>query len=194
VVGERVIARPVTAADHSELIAFFQRAECACHCQYWSFPGDHRDWQLRLATEPEKNARALEEGLAAGRVRGVVGLLNEAIIGWSRLAPPTDLGRLYEGRLYKGLPCFQGDRTSVMAVGCVLVEARYRRRGVARALLAAQVELARSLGAQTLEAFPRGAVDVSDGEQWMGPLAVYVELGFERIHDFAPYPVMQMRL
>lgn len=192
-VSEDVIARPVTAADHSELVAFFQRAECACHCQYWSFSGDHRDWQLRLANEPEKNARALEEGLEAS-VRGVVAVLNEAIIGWSRLAPPTDLGRLYEGRLYKGLPCFQGDRTSVMAVGCVLVEARHRRRGVGRALLTAQVDYARSLGARALEAFPRGAVDVSDGEQWMGPLAVYVELGFERIHDFAPYPVLRKQL
>ena len=189
-----VVTRPVTAADHADLVAFFRRAECGCHCQYWSFPGDHRDWQLRLATEPQENARALGDALGAGHLLGVVAISGGAIIGWSRLAKAEDLRRLYEGRVYKGLPCFQGDRTLVMTVGCVLVDPAHRRRGVGRALLTRQVEYAQSLGARALEAFPRGAVDVSDGEQWMGPLAVYRELGFARVHDFAPYPVLRKEL
>lgn len=189
-----VTARPVTGADAPELIAFFQRAECACYCQYWDFAGDHRDWQFTLATKPEENAHALTAALEQGRLVGVVATLAGAIVGWSRLSPAQELGRLYEGRLYKGLPCFQGDRRGVFAVGCVLVEPRYRRQGVGRALLQAQVDCARALGARSLEAFPRGATDVSDGEQWMGPLAVYEELGFSRVHDFAPYPVLRKDL
>lgn len=202
VTGPHVRVRPATADDHRALGAFFARAECACHCQYWSFAGDHREWQLRLATEPELNARALEVGLGSGELLGVLAEAGVAgagegspeVVGWSRLARSSDLDRLYRGRLYRGLPCFQGDRSGVMTVGCVLVAPKLRRRGIARRLLGAQVEYARQLGARALEAFPRGATDVSDGEQWMGPLTIYRELGFVTAHDFPPYPVLRKDL
>jgi len=82
----------------------------------------------------------------------------------------------------------------VMTVGCVLVVPAFRRRGIARRLLGAQVDYARQLGARALEAFPRGASDVSDGEQWMGPLSIFAELGFAVVHDFSPYPVLRKDL
>ncbi len=171
----------------------FRRAECACHCQYWSFPGDHRDWQLRLSTDPEENARLLARGLQQGATRGVIAIADR-VLGWSKLAEPSQLGRLYDGRLYKGLACFSGDRAGVLAIGCVLVDPEFRRQGVARALIEAQLDYARALGARAVEAFPRGAVDVSDGEQWMGPRDLYAELGFAIAHDFAPYPVLRKDL
>jgi GNAT superfamily N-acetyltransferase len=190
-----LLVRPVVAADAPGLAALFQRAECACSCQYWTFSGDHRDWQLRLATEPEENGRLLRLQLDEQTTLGVVALVGSgAVIGWSRLAPATELTKLYAGRLYKGLPCFEGDRAHVMTIGCVLVDPAERRRGVARALIAGQLAHARFLGARAVEAFPRGAVDVSDGEQWMGPAAIYRELGFEVVHDFPPYPVFRKDL
>jgi GNAT superfamily N-acetyltransferase len=192
-----VVVRPATFADAAALGALFQRAECPCHCQYWSFEGDHRAWQLRMATEPQENAILLASQLKEGTTRGVVALAPDQadrIVGWSRLGQPAELGRLYGGRLYKGLPCFGGDRSGVFAVGCLLVDQALRRRGVASALVRGQLAHARALGARAVEAFPRGAVDVSDGEQWMGPAAIYRALGFQVVHDFAPYPVLRKDL
>lgn len=187
--------RIATGEDALALAALFERAECACFCQYWSFPGDHRDWQLRMATEPEENARLLALQLEQGTTLGVVATTSAGeVLGWSRLGRPAELGRLYDGRLYKGLACLGGDRTSVMTIGCVLVDPAVRRRGIARALIEGQVAQARVLGARAVEAFPRGVVDVSDAEQWMGPAAVYRQLGFALVHDFAPYPVFRKEL
>jgi len=186
--------RRVTASDADGLEGLFRSADCSCFCQYWGYAGDHRDWQLRLASAPDENARGLRAGLLEGRLSGVLAEQGERVVGWSRLAPPRDLERLYQGRLYKGLPCFAGDRSGVFTVACLLVDPALRRRGIARALIAAQLELGLSLGARAIEAFPRGASDVSDGEQWMGPSSVYRELGFELVHDFPPYPVFRKHL
>jgi GNAT superfamily N-acetyltransferase len=190
-----VLVRPATFADAAALGELFRRADCPCHCQYYGFEGDHRAWQLRMATEPEKNANLLVGQLKAGATRGVIALAGgDSVVGWSRLGEPAELGRLYGGRLYKGLPCFDGDRQDVLAVGCLLVDPAERRRGVASALVGGQLDYARALGARAVEAFPRGAVDVSDGEQWMGPLAIYSAFGFRVVHDFAPYPVLRKDL
>jgi len=186
--------RPARASDEAALGALFLRSDCACYCQYWTFPGDHRDWQLRMATAPQENARGLRQGLESGELRGVLAQRDGVAVGWSRLSDASELGRLYGGRLYKGLPCFDGDRTAIMTIGCLLVDPAYRRQGVARALITAQLDYARALGARAVEAFPRGSLDVSDGEQWMGPLPIYTELGFGLAHDFPPYPVLRKHL
>src|SRR5688572_32953590 len=81
------------------------------------------------------------------------------------------LGKLYGQKLYRGLPCFDGPREGVFTVGCFLVDERFRRRGLARALLRAGVEQVRAEGGSAIEAFPRGAIDVSEAELQIGRAA-----------------------
>jgi hypothetical protein len=58
-------------------------------------------------------------------------------------------------------------------------------------LVSAGLELAREAGARAVEAFPRRAENV-DGEQlWTGPFSLFERAGFEVVHDFQPYPVLQ---
>jgi GNAT superfamily N-acetyltransferase len=114
--------------------------------------------------------------------------------GWLRLEEERGLSKLYQGRLYRGLPCFSGERTGGVAVACLLVLPELRRKGVARALVQAAVQDCLARGNSFLEAFPRGRCDVSDEEQWMGPLDLYLELGFDVVHDFGPYPVLRRTL
>jgi GNAT superfamily N-acetyltransferase len=102
------------------------------------------------------------------------------------------MAKLYQGRLYRGLPCFSGDRASVATVSCFLIEPEWRRQGVASELLGAAIEGARTAGFAALEALPRGATDVSDEEQWMGPASLYEQAGFAKVHDFSPYPVYRL--
>ena len=93
--------------------------------------------------------------------------------------------------MYRALLCFNGERSGVLAVGCLLVDEAFRRQGVARALISASVEHARSRGARAIEAFPRGQADVSAAELWTGPLSAFIAAGFRVVNDFRPYPVLR---
>jgi GNAT superfamily N-acetyltransferase len=116
------------------------------------------------------------------------------LIGWLKLSPAALMGKLYEQRLYKGLPCLQRDAAGVWTVGCLFVREDQRRRGVATALLAGAIQSAADAGARALEAFPRSDLDVAAAALMMGPLALFVRAGFEVVHEFAPYPVLRLEL
>jgi GNAT superfamily N-acetyltransferase len=77
----------------------------------------------------------------------------------------------------------------------MLVHPRERRRGVGRALLAGAVTAARERGAVAVEALPRGgAGPFRDDEVWLGPRALFDELGFVAIGGPDPYPVLRLEL
>jgi GNAT superfamily N-acetyltransferase len=177
-----------------EVMALFERADVPCFCQYYQFEGDHRDWQNRCANNREESQNALREELKGETLHAWVAMRGEAVVGWARLRSPTQMGKLYEGRLYRALPCFAGERASVMTLSCFLVDPAQRRQGIAQRLLEQVLNWARDHGISAVEALPRGASDVSDGEQWMGPLPIYEQAGFVRVHDFSPYPVYRLDL
>jgi GNAT superfamily N-acetyltransferase len=168
-----------------------------CHCRYWHFDGTAREWLARCVQEPEENAREMAAALQAtsAEMRGLVAHTPSGeLVGWLKLAPAPVLSKLYGQRLYKGLPCFGGPREGVWAVGCLLVREDWRRRGVARALIAAAIPAARAWGARALEAFPRSDTDAADAAMMLGPLKTFLEAGFEVVHDSRPYPVLRREL
>ena len=168
-----------------------------CYCRYWHFAGNHREWLARCAHTPDDNRAEQVAALDAGSstAAGMVALDESSeIVGWLKLAPAADMSKLYEQRLYKGLPCLQRDPAGVWTVGCLFVREDQRRRGVASSLLAAAIASAEVAGARALEAFPRSDVDVADAALMMGPLALFLRAGFEVVHDFTPYPVLRLEL
>lgn len=183
-------------ADSPALLALFEREEIRCSCRYWHFDGDKNAWQARLAFEPEVNAAELRADLAQGDVSltGVVARRGHEIVGWMKLTPEDRVKKLYEQRPYRSLPCLQGSRAGVYTVGCFLVAEPERGRGLARALLASGIELARAAGARAIEAFPRRGEGLRDEERWLGPYRSFEALGFRAVSDSAPYPVMRLEL
>jgi GNAT superfamily N-acetyltransferase len=134
-------------------------------------------------------------GSGSQEMRGMVALTpSSELVGWLKLAPAEILGKLYGQRLYKGLPCFQAERAGTWTVGCLLVREDFRRHGVAKALLAGAVSAAPRWGARALEAFPRSDSDVADAALMLGPVNLFLEAGFEVVHDFFPYPVLRRAL
>ncbi len=184
---------------HSEgLAALFAAAGSPCHCRFWHFEGTNNDWLARCAQDPDQNRAELEGALARGadEARGVVARTDAgALVGWLKVAPAAVMKKAYDRRLYRGLPCFAGDRAGVFLLGCVLVHPAHRRRGVAGALVAGAVQLAPAWGARALEALPRRPREaVSDDELWTGPLGIYARSGFIEVNDFEPYPVLRRDL
>jgi GNAT superfamily N-acetyltransferase len=196
-VTARVRVEPVSAEHFGGLAALLAQNGFGCYCRYWHFGGNHREWLARCAHEPEQNREELGAALAAGsdEASGVVALDGDgAVIGWLKLAPAAGLSKLYDQRLYKGLPCFARPIEGVWTVGCLFVREDVRRRGVATLLLESAIALARVRGARSIEAFPRSDTDVADAALMMGPLALFRAAGFSVVHDFTPYPVLRLEL
>jgi GNAT superfamily N-acetyltransferase len=184
--------------------AFFEAASSACFCRYWHFGGDKNGWLERCAVEPETNARELRDARARGSSEAdaliALGPAGD-VVGWLKLAPRDDLPKLGRLPVYRGRDL--GDPQGVFVVGCVLVHPDHRRRGVARALIAAAIEHARALGARAIEAYPRRATtELAPEQAWMGPFDAYRELGFVVLphpeesegETSYPYPVVRRML
>jgi GNAT superfamily N-acetyltransferase len=73
----------------------------------------------------------------------------------------------------------------------MLVDPNWRRQGVSRKLLEAAIALARELGARAIEAFPRRSDGMRAEELWTGSADVFIDAGFEEIHELGPYPVLK---
>jgi GNAT superfamily N-acetyltransferase len=98
--------------------------------------------------------------------------------GWLGFGPRPALHRLAHSRTIPTI-----DDKAVWSIVCFLIRPGYRRRGVARALLAGVVDLARTSGAPGVEAYPvdpeGGRIDTSFG--YVGFTSMFEAAGFERI-------------
>lgn len=185
-----------------ELLALFEGAGSGCYCAYWYFQGDKNAWLERCYLKPEENRAALVARLAGDELCGVVArpVSGGAICGWLNVSRAARLTRLYDQRIYKGLPCFEpsaGSREAVYAVACFYVAEAERGRGVGRVLLHQAIAEARAAGATALEAFPRAAPQgerLRPDEIQMGPEALFLEAGFAPVSDFRAYPVLRLSL
>lgn len=195
---ERFSIEPVGIQHTDGLSRLFSADASPCHCRYWHFEGERNAWLERCAFSPEQNEAEFRDALARGtdQARGLVATSSGGdVVGWMKVAPAFAIRKLYDQRLYRHLPCFEGERDGVFTIGCLLVHPDWRRKGVARALIEGAVRLAPSFGARVLEAFPRHVPEgTHDSELWLGPANVYLENGFRVVHEIGPYPVLRRDL
>ena len=195
------------ASEHADgLLALFESAGSGCFCQYWYFEGDKNAWLERCYIKPEENRAALVARLARPELCGVVARSARGeLCGWMNVSRAGSVPRLYDQRVYRSLPCFQGgagegelsDRENVFAVACCYVAEAERGRGVGRALLATAIAEVRNAGGSALEAFPRATPEgerLRADEVWLGPEAMFMSMGFTPVSDFRPYPVLRLQL
>lgn len=176
-----------THAHFEGLRALFLAAHSSCFCRWWHFQGTKNEWLDRCAHRPEENARELEGALAAGdpSAEGLVAIHEGRVVGWMKLTPRAAVRKLRSLPVYRSLDL--GPEEATLSIACILVDPRMRRQGIARALVAAASEHARG---RAIEAYPRRASEpLHDEEAWQGPERLFQELGFEAVHDVAPYPV-----
>ena len=185
--------------EHADaLVELFERAGNHCFCRYFHFTGDKHAWQDRLANAPEQNRAELvtQARAASPEARGVIALEAPTgrAVGWLKVSRASDLDKLYQQRLYRGLACFDRPTQGVFTLGCFFVDAEYHGRGLSRELIRAGVAFARSQGATSIEALPRGELAQSPPERWLGRPSALLAQGFQIVHDFAPYPVLRLEL
>jgi GNAT superfamily N-acetyltransferase len=147
--------------------------EAGCWCQAWrgtaaahglppdtSRPDTLR-WQMSHSVPP-----------------GFLAYLDGEPSGWCGVSVRTETPRLRRSRTIPAI-----DNAPVWSIGCFKVRVGYRRRGVARALLAAVVEAAREAGAPGVEAYPIDPGDrrADTGFSFVGIASMFDAAGFRRV-------------
>jgi len=152
-----------------------------CWCQHWRL----RSKDMAAAKVPQLRERLHEQALSP-QPPGLVAFDGERAVGWVSLGPRTDFERLVRSRVIPTI-----DDRPVWSIVCFAVSSSARGHGVARSLLEAAIDYARSSGADALEAYP---VRVGDGEAihpdaaYTGTLPMFQRAGFEIIADNASDP------
>lgn len=185
-----MIVEPLSDAITDDVRALFEAAGSGCFCRYWHFKGTKNEWLDRCAHRPEENLTELMDAARAGDATGD-GLVARAdaaerdagqppVLGWMKLTRRASVPKLLGLPVYRSIAPHRGAEDTTWVIGCFLVHPLARRRGVARALVAAAEPRVRSLGGRVIEAFPRRSSDpLYDEEMWQGPEALFRSCGYE---------------
>ncbi|MGH9887881.1 MAG: GNAT family N-acetyltransferase [bacterium] len=152
-----------------------------CWCQHWRL----RSKDMAAAKVPQLRER-LHAQAASDEPPGLVAFDGERAVGWVSLGPRTDFERIV---LSKVIPKI--DDRPVWSIVCFAVSETARGQGVARALLDAAVEHARSRGAVAVEAYPVALPDTGSipaEAVFTGTLPMFERAGFRVVADRASDP------
>ncbi len=195
-----IVVAPLDLVTFPAFEALFAEAHSTCACRYWHFTGNKNAWLDRCAHRPHENMDE-QRAAVAERDLSAEGLLalrrgaptTDAALGWMKLSPLATVPKMRSLPVYRTLDL--GPEDTTWAIGCFLVHPAARHQGVARALVAGAQAHARARGGRVLQAFPRRSTEpLYDEEVWQGPERVFVDAGFEVLHDIAPYPVYRKLL
>ena len=186
---------PLSPENVATWEALFEACASSCFCRYWHFEGNKNEWLARCAHDATRNRDEHVASVRAGEAaaRGLVALEDGSAVGWMKLCPKEEMGKLTRLGVYKGQGADAG--AGVFVIGCLLVRPDRRRRGVARALVKGAEDQVREWGGTAIEAYPRHFDGpLHDEEAWMGPEKVFVECGFTKVAGEGPYPVLRKDL
>ena len=120
-----------------------------------------------------------------GKAKGVLAFAQNEPIGWCSFGPRTDFPVLQRSKAYA-----RDDVSDIWSITCFFIHHGWRRRGLARKLLKAAVEIMQKRGVKTIEAYP--VTTTKEGRKlgsslaWTGPLKIYEELGFKTVQSINP--------
>jgi len=154
-----------------------------CQCQRYklrpresfaSFPVEERAFRLRQQTDCGNPG--------SGPTSGLVAYLEGEPVGWCAVEPRTGYPGLVRNNRVPWLERSEDKADgTVWALTCVFARARFRRRGVGRALVAAAVDFARERGARAIEGYPMTRTDVIDEELHVGTVSMFAAAGFTEV-------------
>jgi GNAT superfamily N-acetyltransferase len=121
----------------------------------------------------------------AGTTCGLVAYLGDEPVGWCAVEPRSAYSRLRRDSRVPWVGRAE-DKTdaSVWAATCFVTRARFRRRGVSRALARAAVDFARARGARAVEGYPmltEPGQEITWGELHVGSRSIFAAAGFAEV-------------
>jgi GNAT superfamily N-acetyltransferase len=168
--AEPIVVRPAAIERFDDIEPVINRS---CWCQWWRQTAGEYSRSSR-----EQQRAALREQCAAEPVPGVVAYLGELSVGWCGFGPRISMRRLERSRTIPKV-----DDLPVWSIVCFDVRPGYRRRGVAKALLAGAIDYARAHRAFALEAYPTdpGGTRRDATFSYTGFTSMFEAAGFQRV-------------
>jgi GNAT superfamily N-acetyltransferase len=147
----------------------------ACWCLAYRIPTG-----MRADLDPAARADLVRFLCSRDLAPGVLAYDEGTPVGWAGVAPRSELYGFRRGSRVPWL-----DERPVWSVFCCRVAGGHRRQGVARALLAGAVELARAHGAPALEGYPvdNQGVRLDATLTFVGTRSMFEKAGFIKVSD-----------
>ena len=151
-----------------------------CWCMYWRIGSDYRN---RPAAA---NQAAFREIVDSGPPPGLLAFDGDIAVGWCQLTPRDDLAWL--DRTWR---LQRVDAVPVWSISCFYVRKGFRKQGVATALIAAALEVARVAGVPAVEAYPLDA-NLTPSTSHTGHASTFERAGFSTFaHHVSSRPIMR---
>ena len=176
---------PVTRERWADLVEMFDRSIVrTCFCMYYRKTGS--------GTGPGRENRVAMKALVdRGTVPGLIGYEDGVPVAWVSLGPREEYPKLARSPVMKPV-----DDRPVWSIVCFFVAREARGRGLARRMLKAAQDYARSKGARLLEAYPVDKEEPSHPDfMFFGAKSMYDRAGFREVARRKPTrPVVRKAL
>ena len=177
--------------DHERGPAFADNPEWAkCYCHYY-----HVAPAIQLsAFDGPANRRAMTARIDVGEMEGYLAYADGAVVGWVNAQPYLKLPHAC-ARLAVAPPELDVPPAEAAAIVCFVIGPAWRRRGVARALLAGALASFAARGIRVVDAFPWKAGDSTKvADHYHGPASLFAAAGFVPIRNDKDVTVVRKRL
>ncbi len=191
---DTLTCKPLTPQLLPDWLNFFDNIAFAdnpgwadCYCCCYQLACSNEEWDKRKKAE---NRQAAAEYIQAGKMKGYLAFENKLPVGWCNVNEYKVFPRM---SVYKGLESLErkGKTASVI---CFIISTAHRGKGIARKLLKQASSDYAKQGFDFLEAFPRTGENLSQADQFHGPLQLYLNEGFSITSDFEKYVVVRKPL
>lgn len=148
-----------------------------CWCQYFKLSGAEWAEGNRAKCAADLRHQAETDPVAPG----LIAYLGDVPAAWVAVEPRPHYPQVFRGKVVPAGSTEPAEDDSVWAIVCFVVRVGYRRRGLARALLAAAVEHARENGARIIEGYPVDTTEkpkASSAELYHGTVSLFEAAGF----------------
>lgn len=174
---DEVVTESVDASTWGELQTVFgtKGDPAGCWCQWFKL--SRADWDAATREETQ----ALLHGQLEAGSPGVIARIDGEPVGWAAVEPFSAYPALGRSPITRRR---EGDPEDVWAVTCFVVRLEYRKRGVARALLAGALDHAKRHGATVVEGYPvdpEARPSLTAAERYHGTVSLFRDAGFDLI-------------
>lgn len=150
-----------------------------CWCMYYQ-----RVTPIRGGSDKEivlRNRMEKERYVREGRAHAILVYEGDSPVGWCQYGPREELPRIDQGRFYRKLK--QPPSGRLWRITCFFVDRRHRRKGVAKAGLAAALASIRRQGGGTVEAYPVVSKKMAAVPEWLwfGTPSMFEREGFTKV-------------
>ena len=189
----------LTAARRDEFLRFFDHERgpafadnpgwAKCYCHFYHVP-KVIEWNNLGG---DANRMAMAARIEAAEMDGFLAYAAGEVVGWLNAQPLSKLPHCM-ARMGLSAPRLDVPPQSAAVIVCFVIAPGWRRRGVARSLLAGALASFEARGIRVVDAFPFKAGDSTTAtDHYHGPHSLFRESGFEVLSEHKDLTVMRKR-